>query len=376
MVSSRDTAGTGGFLESGSRAFKAIDEVMTVGIEERVFPGAVLLVADKGGVLFHRAYGFSALHSRRTMTLDTVFDLASLTKPLATTLAVMVLMDRGSYDLDQPIDSVLDPFGKTAKGKITARHLLSHTSGLPDYRPYYRSLCGLAMKKRRAGLRSLLVEEPLINPIGKKTVYSDLGFMILAWVVETVSQKRLDRFITETIYRPLGIERLFFIDLALSPPPVRFAATERCAWRKALIEGKVHDENAYTVGGIEGHAGLFGTAADVYRLISFLLDAYFGRTGHAIFSPECVRAFFKRQSESGRALGFDMPSAGGSSSGRYFPSDSIGHLGFTGTSFWVDLVHEVTVVLLTNRVHPSRENKKIIDFRPWIHDTVMAHVLP
>jgi CubicO group peptidase (beta-lactamase class C family) len=153
---------------------------------------------------------------------------------------------------------------------------------------------------------------------------------------------------------------------------VQFAATERCPWRDTIIEGVVHDENAYAVGGIEGHAGLFGTAKDVYRLLSVLLTDFYGQSESILFEKKLMQTFFIRAGSSGRPLGFDAPSSTGASCGQYFSKKSVGHLGFTGTSFWMDLDRGVIVILLTNRVHPSRDNVKIKAFRPQLHDVVMT----
>jgi CubicO group peptidase (beta-lactamase class C family) len=310
------------------------------------------------------------------MTRETVFDLASLTKPLATTLAVLHLIQEKQLALSRTLADVLPPFTGTEKEAITIRQLLSHTSGYPDYRPFYTSLRTMPPDTRVPALRDLLVNEPPAYAPGQRTVYSDLGFMVLRWVVEILTGQRLDRFLTEKIYSPLGLEDLFFIDLdaplAINRP---FAATEQCPWRKRLIQGAVHDDNAFAVGGIEGHAGLFGTARAVFRLLSDLLSAYRQDPGPHRFDPLQLERFFSRQPDSDRALGFDMPAVSDSSSGRLFSARTVGHLGFTGTSFWMDLDRSIIIILLTNRIHPSRANEKIKRFRPIIHDMIMKRLL-
>jgi serine-type D-Ala-D-Ala carboxypeptidase len=348
-----------------------IDAIMQQGLTDQVFPGAVLLVSKKGAVIYQRAFGVANLFSARPMTADTIFDLASLTKPLATTVAVMKLVQTGQLHLTQELGSVLPELRDSEKSRIQIHQLLSHTSGLPDYRPYYRRLQALVPANRRRALRRLLVAEPLMCALGQKTLYSDLGFMVLAWVVEQVSGRRLDQFVQQEIYRPLRLDDLFFVDLASPTPPHRFAATEKCPWRGVVLEGQVHDENAYVVGGIEGHAGLFGTAAAVQGLLSELLSVPRGSGAAPLFPKELVNHFLTPRAAGDRALGFDIPAAQNSSSGRYFSQNSVGHLGFTGTSFWVDLRREIAVILLTNRVHPSRQNEAIKSFRPEIHDAVL-----
>jgi CubicO group peptidase (beta-lactamase class C family) len=220
-----------------------------------------------------------------------------------------------------------------------------------------------------------LLSESLIHPIGEKVLYSDLGFMILRWIVEAVSGYRLDHFVAEEIYRLLALEDLYFMEVGKIRSDVNFAATEKCSWRKRILEGQVHDENAYTLGGIEGHAGLFGTAQNVFVLLSELLSTYHGYDSNRLFQKKIVRTFFKRLPDTDKALGFDAPSVRDPSSGQYFSLNSVGHLGFTGTSFWMDLDREIIVILLTNRIHPKRANSGIKAFRPQLHDTVMKSLI-
>jgi CubicO group peptidase (beta-lactamase class C family) len=337
----------------------------------KVFPGAVLMVSQKGVIQFQQAYGVANIFDGRPVTIDTVFDLASLTKPLATSLAVMQLIASQQLSLNQSVGSILAPFNSQGKKTIAIEHLLSHTSGYPDYRPYYLHLANFAQPHRRPELRKLLAAEPLQSLPGAEVCYSDLGFMVLQWVVETVTNQRLDAFVTQSIYQPLGLDRLFFIDLDKPRPDVHYAATEVCPWRGALLEGAVHDENAYALGGISGQAGLFGDAPTVHKLLAELARAYSGSSPRDQFATETVGRFFKRYEGHSMALGFDVPAASASSSGQYFSRNSVGHLGFTGTSFWVDLDRSAIVILLTNRVHPSRANDKLKAFRPLLHDAVM-----
>jgi CubicO group peptidase (beta-lactamase class C family) len=353
---------------------KNFNFLMYQAVSEGVFPGAVLLVSKEDKVVFFKAFGYANLFTKNAVTRDTVFDLASLTKPLATTLAVMVLIQQGKLSLEQQIGSILPSFHKTEKEKITIKHLLCHMSGLPDFRPYYVKLSQLPIGDRRPALRELLLKEPLLSAIGEKVLYSDLGFMILNWVIETVSGKRLDYFVYETIYHSLGLEHLFFVDLTATPRTGDFAATERCPWRHILLEGRVHDDNAYAAGGVEGHAGLFGIAADVHRLLLELLSTFHGYPLVGVVEKALLKTFFARQENSDRALGFDLPSTIDASCGNYFSRSSVGHLGFTGTSFWMDLEKSVIIILLTNRVHPTRDNDKIKGFRPKLHDAVMRSI--
>lgn len=352
-------------------SFTAVHTLMQKAVSSGVFPGAVLLVATDGEVCFERAYGYADSLTRRPMHKETIFDLASLTKPLATTLAVMVLFQQKRLFPDQTVADILPVFKDTSKAAMTVRQLLGHSSGLPDYRPYYRQLEKLPADERRARLRGLLAKAPLSAKPGQNVCYSDLGFMLLAWIVETVTGTRLDRFVKNEIYTPLKLTDLFFQPLDKAILKRDYAASENCPWRGRILEGIVHDENAYVVGGVEGQAGLFGSAGAVNALLTALLAAYRRTSEDGLFQSVWLHTIFKRHTDIDRALGFDSPAATGASCGKYFAANSVGHLGFTGTSFWMDIEKGVVVVLLTNRVHPSRENTAIKAFRPQIHDAVM-----
>ena len=348
---------------------------MQVGVDQGVFPGAVLLVAHDDQVLLHEAWGVADLSSDRAVTRETVFDLASLTKPLTTTLAVIRLVQKGRLELDAPMASVLPVMKRTDKAGVTVRHLLSHASGWPAWQPYFERLRELPRENRRPQLARYLADEPLKAPPGKVSLYSDLDFLALGLMVEACGEMRLDRFAFQEIYRPLGIVDLFFNPLDEPPSERRYAATEQCPWRGRVLCGVVHDDNAYTLNGVAGHAGLFGTASGVWALLQALLRSYRGASRPAWLPRSLVQAMWTRVGPSGWTLGFDTPSPRGSSSGRHFSANSVGHLGFTGTSFWLDLDRGIAVVLLTNRVHPSRSNIRIRDFRPCIHDAVMEWLL-
>jgi len=368
------TTSTDNLRLTTDKIMQQVDTLMHKGISDKVFPGAVLLVSREDSILFIKAYGYANIFTKSPMVEDTIFDLASLTKPLATTLAIMNLVEGSKLDLEQSLGSVLPKFKKTEKEQIKIKHLLSHSSGLPDYRPYYKELAKLPMGSRKDALMDLIAVEPLIYQTGKKELYSDLGFMILRQVVEHISGKQLGRFVDEVVYKPLTSDTgrgLFFADTDSGLRLGRYAATEFCPWRNILLEGVVHDENAYVMGGIDGHAGLFGTVGGVFNLLSALLFAYHGFSSTHVFKKDLLKIFFKRQNNTEKALGFDTPALHNSSSGDFFSRKSVGHLGFTGTSFWMDLERSVIVILLTNRIHPSRDNIKIKAFRPEIHNAIM-----
>ena len=361
-----------------SFAFQKIDGAMANAVTDGVFPGAVLLWAHRNDVLYHKAFGVTDLRFGDPVTLNTVFDLASLTKPLATALAVADLISSGQLSPKTCLQDALPAASGTDKAKITIDMLLRHRSGLPAHRPYFKSLPdpvpGMAAGRC---LRQLVLAEPLEYDPGSKEVYSDLGFILLAWVVEYLSGVRLDIFVNDRIFDPLKINALFFNPLCsdLTRPmadktPLVFAATSHCPWRRKMILGEVEDENAWAAGGVEGHAGLFGTAGGVHLLCCQILQAL-GNKKTKVINSSVIRCFADKHGGM-RPAGFDSPSEENASSGRFFSKRSVGHLGFTGTSFWIDPDNGLITVLLTNRVHPSRENIGIRKFRPMIHDLIAS----
>ncbi len=261
---------------------------------------------------------------------------------------------------------------------------MSHSSGLPAYEPFYRELIALEPSQRQDDLLAKVLRTPVMARPGAASCYSDLGFMLLTRVLESVYGSPLDHLASPSLASEgdgsLGFYRLRVpTDPTLAPErlvPVTgaVAATEYCPWRKRLLVGEVHDENAYCLGGVAGHAGLFGNAHGIYRLLVFLWKVQRGSIEHPFWVPEVVREFWRKQSALPNGtwtLGFDTPSPQNSSAGNYFSPRSIGHLGFTGTSFWFDLDREILIILLTNRVYPTRENERLKSFRPLLHNLVM-----
>lgn len=426
--------------EDGARVWRALDQICRRGVSEGVAPGIVILVGNCRDILFHRAYGSRALvPTRLPMLPDTVFDLASLTKPIATTTAMMLLARDGRVRLDDPVSTVVPEFSDGAKGVVTFRQLLNHSSGLPAWKPYYEGIvtvpqaaailpalppptpvipaqagievewgvgvrtpffrppvdsrlrgnggekggadgerCGNGVAGR-GRVFAHIHAQPLEAAPGEHARYSDLGFILLGEVVERLTGKRLNRFCREAIFAPLWLASTFFVDpgqpsRASHPISIHtLAATEDCPWRGKILCGEVHDDNAYAMGGVAGHAGLFSSAPDIHRFLRFL-----GRcredTEPDFLPAAIVREFLEAErplSGQTHVLGWDTPSPEGSSSGRHFSPKTVGHLGFTGTSVWWDLERDVHVVLLTNRVHPSRDNEGIREFRPRVHEAAM-----
>jgi CubicO group peptidase (beta-lactamase class C family) len=258
------------------------------------------------------------------------------------------------------------------KRAITICDILHHASGLPAYRPYFQQFEPYAAPENMQRLQYLILAEPLVQPPGSKCLYSDLGFILLGRLLEQTTQQPLARFFQQTVADPLQLkQRLGFLPVNSigQGQKEEIAATELCPWRHRLIQGEAHDEHCWLMGGVAGHAGLFGTAEAVLALGECLLDCWLGKRHHPAFSNRLLRHALEWSDTSGQwALGFDRPTPGQSSSGSYFSPRSVGHLGFTGTSLWMDPERELVVVLLTNRVHPSRENLKIRSFRPFFHD--------
>lgn len=355
-----------------------------------IFPGAVLAIRQGGGrSRLVTAGRLSTDPSGISVTSSTVYDLASLTKPLAAVTSLALLIQRGRCRLDDRVDALLPELEDAPVGQATLRQLLSHSSGLPGWRGFYErlspnaSLPSSPQARAYAGreLLQLIKKETLIYGRGERSLYSDLGFMLLGLVVERLSGTTLDQFICEHIVHPLKAHPLCYLPTDQEGESQKtsmislIAPTEYDPWRGRLLHGEVHDENAAALGGVAGHAGLFGTAEAVLAVTGAWLTGY--RRKPSILNSEVVRDFTRRQttvSESSWALGWDTPSWP-SSSGQYFSSQSFGHLGYTGTSIWIDPVCELEVVLLSNRVHPSRKNEGIRALRPTIHDLVYQEVV-
>jgi CubicO group peptidase (beta-lactamase class C family) len=313
---------------------------------------------------------------------STLYDLASLTKPLATVTSMALLVQEGRCRLSDRLDKILPELEKATVAEATVCDLLAHSSGLPGWRGYYEDLSPKAAlpsspeERSNAGtqLLKLIHKETLVYPRGERSLYSDLGFMLLGLLVERLSDMTLNSFLAERIVRPCGAASLFFLpgdeegQARRSSVLNGIAPTEFDPWRGRILRGEVHDENAAALGGVAGHAGLFGTAESVLAVTGAWLQAYRGQP--SILDPNTVREFTRRRERlagSSWALGWDTPSAP-SSSGVHFSPQSFGHLGYTGTSIWVDPLCELEVVLLSNRVYPSRRNEAIRAFRPALHD--------
>ncbi len=377
-----------------TRKLARVDRALDRAIEKAELPGAVILarIRREGEVLEHlSARGLAVVRPERIpVTRETVYDLASLTKVMATTTAVARLVAEGRLDLDAPVAAYLPHFAERGKQGVTLRHLLTHSSGLRPWRAYHEILLE---KERRTGQRILGTPEArdfvlesicrsrLLHEPGTAAVYGDLDFIALGAVVEAVTGEPLDRWCREALFGPMGLSRTGYRPFSEKGEPPEgpdrrgIAATENCPWRQRIVWGAVHDPNAWALGGVAGHAGLFAPADDVMRFALFWMDAWHGRSEW--LPQEVARTFCERQGlppDSDWALGFDTPSASGSSSGSHFSPHSVGHLGFTGTSVWIDLEREAVIVMLANRHHLVAKRSRFA-LRPLIHDLVMEAFL-
>ncbi|MFP6606899.1 MAG: serine hydrolase domain-containing protein [Myxococcota bacterium] len=377
------------------RKLARVDRALDKAIEGAQIPGAVILAQmPKAGELmeFQTVRGMAVVQPERIpMARETIFDLASLTKPIVTMTSVLLLVAEGKLELDAPVAKVLPAFAERDKEEVTLRQLLSHSSGLRPWRGFHETLL---KKERKTGERLIgtvegrdwildrVIRSALVHEPGAAAVYGDLDFIVLVAVVEAVSGQSLDVFCQERIVDPLGLHDTRFhpqlrVEGGDAPAAIphdrlrQIAATESCAWRDRILWGEVHDPNASAMGGVAGHAGLFSSADDVMKFAKVWLDVWHGRSD--LLPQAAVREFSRRQDGpegSDWALGWDTPTPGQSSSGTQFSETSIGHLGFTGTSVWIDLEKEAIVVMLTNRVHLIAKKSRF-ELRPIVHDFVM-----
>ncbi len=302
----------------------------------------------------------------------TIFDLASLTKPLVTLPSVLHLLDMGKISWNEPLDSLLerslgDPFSR-----VDLYSLLCHCSGFAAHRKYWEKLISLEGKSKKEWLLNKILQEKSEYKKGTSHLYSDVGYILLGYVVEIKSGLDLDDYWEKNIAEPVGVEKTLFFNPQKKQRKVGgLVSTGYCSWSKEPLTGLVHDENCRALGGVAGHAGLFGSLQGVLKLCQEYLHLYHHRKSRLPFSSETFARAAARVGESDWSCGFSMVSPAGSSSGRYFSKKSIGHLGFTGVSFWIDVDKEVVVSLLTNRVKQGPGMEGIRKVRPLLHDAVM-----
>lgn len=382
--------------------FLEAEALLRSAIIENVTPAAQLVVRWRGEVVFAEAYGYLDPETRAHPTQpDTRFDMASVTKLFAVTV-FMMLVEEGRVALDQPVCTVLpalagcrpirpyeDPLapgglvtvsetaGQVDAGAVTFRHLLTHTSGLPAWRPLFR-------EPDAAAARQLALSTFFSYPIGTRVVYSDIGLILLGMAIETLTGQPLDVVIRDRVTAPLGLKQTGYLPVggqssAVSEraseatlPPFGIAPTEFCAWRGRRIVGEVHDENAWRLGGVSGHAGIFSTAAEIAAFGQLYLDG-----GASLLQPDTVAAMTRLQAETGatrRGLGFALWSPDPEASSHPFGPRTFGHTGFTGTSLWVDPDRALVVALLTNDVYHGRQGRGIAPLRVAVHQAIVTAI--
>lgn len=355
-------------FERQDQQFQRAFSILRSGIDQRAFPGASVAVTHQGKLIAHKGLGhFTYDATSPAVTAETIYDLASVTKVIATTTACMILHDRGLFSLDQPLVELLPEFAESGAGQndfrrqVTLRMLLAHSSGLPAYIKLFQT----AHNKDELLAQALRV--PLTANPGSRAEYSDIGFILLGQAMEKLSGEPLDQFCRREIFAKLDRAHTCFnptADLKLAIPPTEDDRT----FRHRLIQGEVNDENASVMGGVAAHAGCFSTVLDVSVFAQCILQG-----GTPLVKRETLEIFTLRQDSptgTSRALGWDTPSQP-SQSGRYFSSRSYGHLGYTGTSLWIDPDRRLSVTLLTNRTWPDRGSQSIKQFRPAFHDAII-----
>jgi CubicO group peptidase (beta-lactamase class C family) len=345
------------------RVFARAFAVLEHGIRERAFPGASVAVAHQGRLVALKGLGrFTYEADSPEVEAETIFDLASVSKVVATTAMAMILYERGQLDLEAPVDGAVPEFASVdaRRRAVTLRMLLAHSSGLPAYQRLFE----------KAPARDTLLRAALTLPLeadpGARTEYSDIGFIVLGEALARIAGDGLDSFCRREVFGPLGMTQTRFHPPAAWKPTIPPTVDDR-DFRRRIVQGEVHDENASVLGGVAGHAGIFAPAADVATFAHAILSG-----SGPILRSETVALFTRRENTpagTSRALGWDTPSPP-SQSGQYFSSRSFGHLGYTGTSLWIDPEGRFSVTLLTNRTWPDRSSQGIKQVRPQFHDAV------
>ncbi|PYX47685.1 MAG: hypothetical protein DMG79_13410 [Acidobacteria bacterium] len=355
-------------IENQDTVFSSAFSVLRDAISARAFPSASIAVTQAGKLAALKSFGHFTYEDELEVTPATLFDIASLTKPVSTTTMAMLLYERGLLELDAPIIGVVPEFMSDAGGEpdsrrrdVTFHMLLAHASGLPAYEKLFlkEHSCDDLL---RAAFTTSLSSDP-----GTRAEYSDIGFIILGAALERMAGESLDAFCQREVFGPLAMTRTTFNPPAGTRAEIPPTANDR-TFRKKIIQGEVQDENAYVLGGVAGHAGLFSSAEDLAHFAHIMLHG-----GAPILRPETVALFTLRESAppgTTRTLGWDTPSTP-SQSGRFFGPASFGHLGYTGTSLWIDPERQLSITLLTNRTWPDCAHQAIRQFRPKFHDAIV-----
>ena len=339
-------------------------ELLRRAIAQHVFPGASVAVTHQGKLVALKAVGrFTYDLESPEVTTASIFDLASVSKVVATTTVAMILYQRGLLDLEMPVVSIVPEFSgqDERRHEVTLHMLLAHSSGLPAYEKLFL----------RAPTKAQLLDAAFTTPLavdpGSQAAYSDVGFIILGVALERIADEPLDRFCQREVFGPLGMAHTAFNPSAAWRPSIPPTVDDQ-SFRHRIVQGEVYDENASVLGGVAPHAGVFAPAHDVAIFANAMLNG-----GQPILHPETLAVFTRRESSpagTSRALGWDTPSSP-SQSGKYFSPHSFGHLGYTGTSLWIDAERQLSITLLTNRTWPDASNKAIKEVRPKFHDAIV-----
>jgi len=356
-----------------------ISEVVNKTIKKKVFSACCISFSRLNDNLRwenNYSYGYTEKNEQGVrVNKETFFDLASLTKPLVTTLSAAALIEEGKLRLEDKISDCCHWQLPENKKNIRISHLLSHSSGLPAHKNYYKKLHKIPTLNKKEKLKKWILNEKLLFSPGTDCIYSDLGFILLGLIIEEKSGYLLDLFWKEKIITPLKLQKGLFFTKNKKNNSKSYAATEKCIWDGHMLSGTVHDDNCRAMGGVGGHAGLFGTASAVLSLCEHIIKQFKNREKHPSYSCNLLGKLLTENNNLNWTYGFDIPTKENSSSGSFFSDNSRGHLGFTGTSFWIDFEKEISVVVLTNRVHSSPCIYEIKKFRPLIHNIIMSKII-
>ena len=348
------------------KRIEKINDLFVTALKEKVFPCAAVSFSKfdtNGYKRFEKYYGLS-------LSKNHFFDLASLTKPLTTVPLLLSLFNKKVLEPETELGTLFKNCPED-KNQISIKQLMSHNAGFAAHRDFFKELLIVPEQKRKEVLLQKILNEDLIYKPGTNNCYSDLGFMLLGLIIEKIEEKEIGELACSHIYEPLELQNELYFPGLIKKKGDTYVNTEKCLWDKIMLNGLVHDDNCRALGGNMGHAGLFGTVKGVMTFCEHLLDQWQNRGQHPAYSNELLNNTLKRVGNSTWTMGFDMVSEKGSSSGSFFSKRSVGHLGFTGTSFWIDPEKDCIAVLLTNRVYYGRENWKIREFRPAFHDLLM-----
>lgn len=371
--------------------FEAVIELCEKGVREGVFPGATLLVGRRGEVVLKRAFGTKSLRTTKfpepaAVEVETVFDLAGLTSIVVTTTLIMKLVESGKLRLEDRVSRYIQGFSVLGKSSITVRQVLGHCAGLPAWVPFFEELMEAQSGARRGIVTSRGARDHIYNSInrmelkyepGTKQIYSDVGMILMGQLVELLTGLSLDKASQRYIFQPLGLKSTSYVDLSMikrrgiHPVTDLIAPTEECPWRKRVLCGEVHDDNAWVMGGIAGHSGLFSTVPELHVFTNELLRSWRGRS--SFVRKDVLDLFWRGPDEfpEGWRYGWDSPGKENGMLEAGLSARAIGQNGFTGCSVWLEPEEGLEIILMTNRVHPSRANKKILTFRPELYGMVI-----